>query len=215
MAKTTDVDPQELSDTGGDVLAQAEELYTGGEALEEVAATWDPETRKFADYWFLPRTQHELAALALAIGGVASLDMRRLLQVLLSSVIVTKSGGVSLARDLAHSRPHKVSTKEPRSALGRFQAVLARAVRTFDGIEGVEKGAATVIHGDSRAMPLPNDSVDLIVTSPPYANALDYVRAHKFSLVWLGKSIPALSRLRRQYVGAERLPMATCPCPTP
>lgn len=102
------------------------------------------------------------------------------LEVLFSSLIVTKSGGVSLARDLAHSRPHKVNSKEPRNAIKRFQAVLANAIRAFDGANGVRTGSARVIHGDSRALPLSKDSIDLIVTSPPYANALDYVRAHKF-----------------------------------
>jgi DNA modification methylase len=46
---------------------------------------------------------------------------------------------------------------------------------------------------------------NLIVTSPPYANALDYMRAHKFSLVWLGKSVDNLSKLRAEYIGSERV----------
>ena len=188
------------------MLAHAHELCAGAQAFDSVAETWDRETRKFVDYWFLPQTQHELAALVLAIRGVAALEMRVLLEVLLSSVIVTKSGGVSLARDLAHSRPHKVSTKEPKNAIKRFQAVLTNAIKTFDSVKEVQKGCSRVIHADSRALPLPSDSIDLIVTSPPYANALDYVRAHKFSLVWLGESIPALASLRSQYVGSERLP---------
>ena len=206
LAKTTAVDPDTLSRFGVNVLAHAHELCAGYRAFDSVAETWDQETRKFVDYWFLPQTQHELAALVLAIRAVTSLEMRRLLEVLFSSVIVTKSGGVSLARDLAHSRPHKVSAKEPKNAIKRFQAVLTTAIKTFDSIKGVQKGHARVIHADSRAVPLSNDSVDLIVTSPPYANALDYVRAHKFSLVWLGESIPALKSLRSQYVGSERLP---------
>ena len=48
-------------------------------------------------------------------------------------------------------------------------------------------------------------TIDLIVTSPPYANALDNMRAHKFSLVWLGKSIGNLSEMRAEYIGSERV----------
>ena len=213
LAKTTDVDPNELSRVGVNVLARAHELCAGHQSLGSVAETWDRKTREFVDYWFLSQTQHELAALVLAIREVASPDLRRLLEVLFSSVIVTKSGGVSMARDLAHTRPHKVSAKEPKNAIKRFQSVLANAIKAFDRVKGVRKGSAQVIHGDSRSIPLSNDSVDLIVTSPPYANALDYVRAHKFSLVWLGSSIPALSRLRSQYVGSERLPDGDTPLP--
>ena len=54
------------------------------------------------------------------------------------------------------------------------------------------------------SLPLADGSVDLIVTSPPYANAIDYMRAHKFSLVWLGQPIANLSHLRSKYIGAER-----------
>lgn len=45
----------------------------------------------------------------------------------------------------------------------------------------------------------------LIVTSPPYANAIDYMRAHKFSLVWFGEDIPRLSELRSTYIGSETI----------
>lgn len=63
---------------------------------------------------------------------------------------------------------------------------------------------ADVVRGDARALPLDNDSVDLIVTSPPYAaNAIDYMRANKFSLMWLGHEPGRLTRLRREYIGAE------------
>jgi hypothetical protein len=48
------------------------------------------------------------------------------------------------------------------------------------------------------------ESIDLIVTSPPYANnAIDYMRAHKFSLVWFGWKITDLTRVRAQYLGHD------------
>ena len=59
--------------------------------------------RIFVDYWFLPSTQRELMALVLAIGEVERVPVRRFLELTLSSIIVTKSGGVSMARDLAHT----------------------------------------------------------------------------------------------------------------
>jgi DNA modification methylase len=41
---------------------------------------------------------------------------------------------------------------------------------------------------------------------PPYpANAIDYMRAHKFSLVWLGYPIDFLSQYRKRYIGSEAL----------
>jgi DNA modification methylase len=43
-----------------------------------------------------------------------------------------------------------------------------------------------VIHGDARNLQVESSSVDLIVTSPPYVNALDYYRAHMYNMLWLG-----------------------------
>ena len=50
-----------------------------------------------------------------------------------------------------------------------------------------------------------NEVIDLIVTSPPYANAIDYMRAHKFPLVWLGASVVNLTELRATYIGSEKI----------
>lgn len=43
-----------------------------------------------------------------------------------------------------------------------------------------------VITGDARKLEVESNSVDLIVTSPPYVNALDYYRAHMYNMLWLG-----------------------------
>ena len=43
-----------------------------------------------------------------------------------------------------------------------------------------------VICGDARKLEVKTDSIDLIVTSPPYVNALDYYRVHMYNMLWLG-----------------------------
>jgi hypothetical protein len=43
-----------------------------------------------------------------------------------------------------------------------------------------------------------------VITSPPYLNAIDYMRGHRMSLVWLGYSIPSLRTVRSSSIGAER-----------
>jgi hypothetical protein len=165
---------------------------------------FDEKTKRFIDYWFLPDTQRELMVLVLAIQEVTDKIARRFLELTLSSIIVTKTGGVSRARDLAHSRPHLDQTKIPKNALEQF------SFRLEKNINGVEESTANgvetvVIEADARSMPIADGVINLIVTSPPYANAIDYMRAHKFSLVWFGGSISQLSRLRATYIGSERI----------
>jgi len=43
-----------------------------------------------------------------------------------------------------------------------------------------------VICGDARSLSVENNIADLIVTSPPYVNALDYYRIHMYNMLWLG-----------------------------
>lgn len=207
-ARTGALDADSVRMAGAGVLERAADLVAGtshpANPLQVVRGRMDDGTREFVDYWFLPETQHELAALILAIGAEPDPKLRNLLEVVFSSTIVTKSGGVSRARDLAHTRPHRVADKQPRSPLRQFEILAGRAAAAYAGVDAKTLGDSSVMAGDSRRLPLGDESVDLIVTSPPYANALDYMRAHKFSLAWLGEPIPRLSRLRGRYIGAER-----------
>jgi len=204
-AKTITIDRNKLRELGNKVLKKAYHYLSEREKVQRsLSHFFDEKTKRFIDYWFFPNTQRELMALVLAIQDVTDKIARQFLELTLSSIIVTKSGGVSRARDLAHSRPHLDDTKIPKDALDQFSFRLKKNLNgieetTADGIERL------VMKADARSMPIADGVVNLIVTSPPYANAIDYMRAHKFSLVWFGGSISELSGLRATYVGSERI----------
>ncbi len=65
---------------------------------------------------------------------------------------------------------------------------------------GLRLGGADIRSGDSRALPLDNDSVDGIVTSPPYSIALDYVANDAHALRELGYDLP---EIRKGFIGAR------------
>lgn len=60
--------------------------------------------------------------------------------------------------------------------------------------------SARVICGDARKLDVDTNSVDLIVTSPPYVNALDYYRTHMYNMLWLGMDFDIF---RRQEIGGH------------
>ena len=207
QARTTALCVDNVRQAGEAALRQTANIIAGlgahRDPLEAVKSEMDLATRDFLDYWFFPETQRELACLILAIREESDEDLRNLLEVIFSSTIVTKSGGVSRARDLAHTRPHRVSEKVPRRPIPLFANLVERAAAAYAAVDRDAVGNCRIVAGDARSLPLPDCSVDLIVTSPPYANALDYMRAHKFSLAWLGDPIPSLTKLRREYIGSE------------
>lgn len=158
--------------------------------------------RRFFAYWFKEPTIWELCAVIQGIENVPPPRLRPFFEVVFSSIIVTKSGGVSRARDLAHSRPHLDSSKPVVNAIDAFWGKARRIASALAGLPR-DMPRPAIMAGDCRLLPMKPACVDLIVTSPPYANAIDYVRAHKFSLIWLGYRPEALSRKRREYIGAE------------
>jgi DNA modification methylase len=203
--KTTPSDIDSLRHASHKVLSRANALLSNGRTIEHnLAKRFDDRTKAFIDYWFLPTTQRELMALALAINEVTDAIAHRFLELTFSSIIVTKSGGVSRARDLAHSRPHLDETKIPKNALEQFSLRLRKNLTSIAQLKA-NGTVAALLAGDARTMPFADGVIDLIITSPPYANAIDYMRAHKFSLVWMGESVTDLSELRSKHIGSERV----------
>jgi DNA modification methylase len=203
--KTTWLDPEELKTKGAEIIKASSTTALSESSLHrEMDMRFDKATREFLDYWFMPRTQIELLSLILTIERTTTSPLRDFFELVFSSTIIAKTGGVSLARDLAHSRPHRDLEKKPRGAIAEFQLRFAKVLKKFQNLPQRVK-RVFVAERNAKDMPLPTESIDLIVTSPPYANAIDYMRAHKFSLVWFGHTIGDLSALRGRYIGSERL----------
>jgi hypothetical protein len=201
--KTTPFDLVRLADAGEEVLCRAS-AKRPRESQCNLRRYYSEDAVHFINYWFEDQIADRLLALVKAIQSVEEAEIRAVLQVVFSSMIITKSGGVSNARVLAHSRPHrdhrKVVREDPVAIYGHK---LASTIHILGGLLGAT-GRSITIKSDARNLPLKDDSIHLIVTSPPYAaNAIDYVRAHRFSLVWFGYPPKVLSSLRAHYVGAE------------
>jgi tRNA G10 N-methylase Trm11 len=164
----------------------------------------DPETRAFVRYWFDGTNRKQLTALAKAISGISNTRVRDVLWCAFSRMIITKQAGASLAWDVSHSRPHKVHGKNIIRPLNHFlnatRVVLAAA--PFRSANR-QSPPAVVERGDARSLPLRTRSVDVVISSPPYLNAIDYLRGHKFSLVWMGHAVRDLRAIRAGNIGTE------------
>ena len=166
----------------------------------------DAETSRFVSYWFDEEISEDLTAIALSIRQACVTEtLRRLLWCAFSRMIIVKSNGVSRAMDLSHSRPHRVSGMRTVRPFDRFQRevrVVAERLSAFmQSLSCSPRGMA--LRADARHTPLSGCSVDCVITSPPYLNAIDYIRMSKFSLIWLGHSILELRAIRSESVGSE------------
>ena len=184
----------------------ASEAVSRAQSLDEPELPWidnDPATIEFVDYWFAERQRSELRRLAGVLASAKAGATADALKLALSRVIVTKDRGASLARDVSHSRPHRVALSNDYPTYEGFLRATRKiaAALAFDP----PSGKVDVRLGDARRLDwIDKDSIDGVVTSPPYLNAIDYIRGHRLALVWLGYSVPVLREIRSVSIGAER-----------
>lgn len=200
-----------LDDTVVGRVYEAAAAAAKSASTDALALPWiddDAETQAFISYWF-GKTQTEAlrcwAHTLNALEALASPEERAALDVIrvaLSRIIVSKEQCASLARDTSHSRPHRVTLTSDYCV----HQGLARSVKMVRNRLKVAppKAGAQVGLGDARALTLADASADAVLTSPPYLNAIDYMRGHRMSLVWLGHRLSDLRRIRSDAIGAER-----------
>ncbi len=201
---TTAIDPEAIQDTAATVLQHAYQVFASLSAREAYPQSPDAETRGFAEYWFDDYARRQLASLATAIREISDETVREVLWCAFSRLIIAKQSGVSLAMDLSHSRPHRKFERAPVKPFDKFLSSVDRVTTNCIDRRCRPIGPATQMYrGDARRLNRPDESIDLVITSPPYLNAIDYIRCSKFSLVWMGHAIGELRRIRSAAVGTE------------
>jgi DNA modification methylase len=204
-AKVAAIAPEDLRRAGDAVLATARASEDPG---------WRPEGIDLKT-WFRDDVAADLSRLRQAIlTSELSDTMRTVLACLFSSLVVARTS-VANVRDIAHSRHHFQKREEKPDVLGRFSARLTTAVRLFADRDHQRQGQASakVMSGDARQLEHVVDaSAALYFSSPPYCSALDYTRAHIFSVAWLsnllGTTTSEFRSLGRSYIGSERAALA-------
>jgi DNA modification methylase len=201
---TRTVDAKGVNDKAAEVLGRAKtafRLLPSGRAYPEGS---DEETRTFIRYWFDNYARRQLSALSSAISRIHDDATRDVLWCGFSRLIITKSAGASLAMDLSHSRPHREFARAPVKPFNRFISAVTTVVSNCPRVGSGPVGPATVVkRADARKLDIADSTIDLVLTSPPYLNAIDYMRCSKFSLVWMGHNVGDLRQIRGESVGTE------------
>lgn len=87
-----------------------------------------------------------------------------------------------------------------------FPRVLERYIATIINFQEVRKklnlqiGKSKILQGSTLSLPLNDDSIDAIITSPPYSFAIDYLKNDQPQLEYLGYD---LDKLREEMIGLQ------------
>lgn len=177
-------------------------------------------------FWYTPSTIDALSRLKLAIEAEASAATRDWFMVALSATarltskadprfpvpVKRKPGVVFKGKELvAEPDVYSIFDEQLFALLKRhqnFQSLVGPFPETY--CVGNDARAIKNIGGEAFSdAAIPNDSVDGIITSPPYASAQKYIRSSSLSLGWLSlASTDELRLLNGRSIGRERFSKA-------
>lgn len=201
--KTTPIDSESLESESDALNTMIQELATS-ETYRPIIPDFN-----YRDNWFRPFVLNELGIIRDSIDSMISqqIEISDFFKVVLSSII----------RDVSNADPHCTRTVlrkkvvkriDPGDTISRFTQALSRQQIVMDEFTSIaktlNKGHVLLPDGNAIQTGLENDSMDLVVTSPPYINAVDYPRTHQLEMYWLGLlGDGPLSHVKRKYIGTE------------
>jgi SAM-dependent methyltransferase len=203
---TIPVDDEIVARLASEVLAEAEALHP--RSIELPWIDHDDETRRFIESWFAEPQRSDLRRISYLLSHLDRPRLRfekraaaEVLRLALSRIIVTKDRGASLARDVSH-KAFETSDFEVIPAFERSVQAIRKLLT-----DAPPPGNVDIRLGDARNLAsVGNAEVDAVLTSPPYLNAIDYMRGHRLSLVWLGHRVSDLRHIRANSIDSERAP---------
>lgn len=103
--------------------------------------------------------------------------------------------------------PEQRLTLDPNMLTGRFAAAVKRLAGRLGSrlAAGASDPTAVIRHANSVQLPLADQSVGGIVTSPPYCTRIDYIIASRPELAILGFDEDDLAALRRGMIGTPTI----------
>jgi SAM-dependent methyltransferase len=211
-AKTAALDPGHMAEVGDRLL----------DKWREPAPTLQPPMPDLDNFghWFSGTGWGWLQSLLATIGALRCREEeRRFLLCVFSSIVRRVSNADDQTQKTYVSGTLKKHPPEVQAAFGK---ALQRALAGLRDLDRARRRGAecTVIAADSSDVPLPPGSIDLVVTSPPYLDSVDYMYNFMLEYFWLGPLLGiadrrTFNRLRREVIGAKNpLPGNVPPLPS-
>ncbi len=153
------------------------------------------------DKHFLPAVMAEVLKIKEAIWRLPASAERDMLTLAFASILLPASNAKRVP-----SFGYKTKTHVPPGLPYRlFDASLAAIVADLQRYQGRPLGNVAIVNGDARTRQFPTNTADMAITSPPYANGIDYVTDYSLEMGWLDL-IDAQSRktLRDQMIAYDK-----------
>lgn len=180
------------------------------------------------DYWFSGHVQKQLALLLNAIRRIKNKDSKTFFMVCFSNIIKKVSYAdpniyvpvkINPSRfvdkpDIYQKLRIKIDSLIDIDVFEKFKKVSFENIERMKSLQGTDAQhyTAKIVSKDARRLTrdvngndlLEDESVDLVLTSPPYAGAQKYIRSSRLSLNWFGMgSAENIKILEKSNIGRE------------
>jgi site-specific DNA-methyltransferase (cytosine-N4-specific) len=195
---------------------QIELIYSFFERLENDLLSWNfnrPEifikTIEAQDHWFQKNVSEEITHILNNIKSIEDEDISDFLKISLSSIIVKVSNQDSDTRFVAKDKKIE-DLFTLKQFLTKSKDYLLRIIQFSAAID--QTSQLDIFNADSREISFLEDkSINIIITSPPYANTYDYYLYHKSRKRWLDIDVKFAQNneigSRREYSSLKRDPV--------
>ena len=205
--KTTPIEPSSLRKAGSELIQAIRDDDSANDS-------WIPEIPN-REHWFRQNVLSELATIKKHVWSLQSGAQQDFFKICFSSIIrkVSNSDDDSLIPEVtSFQKKLDEQGKTSYDATAKFEnTVRTKLIDATDlwkiasevGERYRKPPSVNIIGNDARDIEMEDSSVDLAVTSPPYASAVHYVSVHKLEMYWLGL-IDDASELDSRIVGTAR-----------
>ncbi|MBR0500352.1 MAG: hypothetical protein IJJ72_05090 [Bacteroidales bacterium] len=206
--KTNFIPKKELEETLTVLLKQAKQVTVNRQYPDAITA------------WFAPSTLKQLSALQTVINDLTNERQKAFFALCFSSVVRKVSFADPSISVPVHWNPERFSANPCRmeevrnklqqlqnvNVIMKYETICKANIDRVESLNGrIEEGVtASVISKDARQLGIPDESVDMILTSPPYAGAQKYIRASWLNLYWLNLvKLEDIKELKKHNIGRE------------
>ena len=155
------------------------------------------------DYWFSSEHKNGLGTILTVIADEEDETVRDFFRVAFSNIL--KNCSIWNKSSTKPTRDLKKEPTSPYAAIRKHLMKMQRGNEQFYRVVPFRDSCDKYLNirvGDAKEQPVPDDSVDLIVSSSPYVTSYEYADLHQLSTIWLDLT-DDLNEYKKEFIGTS------------
>lgn len=154
------------------------------------------------EYWFKPDTKKSLGIIYAAIKEIIDENIQNFFLCGFSNIL--KNCSIWLMKSNKPTRDFKKVIPDPYKTFNQYVERMIKKNSDFCNLlqrNGTSNCPASPYLGDAKRVPVDDNSVALVVTSPPYVTSYEYADLHQLTAIWF-EYTKDLSEFRKSFIGS-------------